>query len=296
MGSNPTIRPNIPSLVRFLLTILTFSFLIGTASAQDPVAPKDARDDEPIIQDNSFLIEEAYNQNFGVVQHIQLFQRNWITHDWVYAFTQEWPFDPAPRNQLSYTIPVVHFGGVGSGLGDVALNYRYQVLGDNNAKYAMAPRLSVLLPTGDSRTGHGAGGTGIQMSVPFSWVHNNMLTTHWNLGTTITPSQKNPFGETAETYGVNAGQSFIFSVNNRLNLMLETVWASNERVLAKNKTFREHDVLLSPGVRWAYNFKSGMQIVPGVAFPTGVGPSSGDWGILLYFSIEHPYRKLKPKK
>jgi hypothetical protein len=39
-----------------------------------------------------------------------------------------------------------------------------------------------------------------------------------------------------------------------------------------------------------------MQIVPGVAFPTGVGPSSGDWGILLYFSIEHPYRKLKPKK
>ena len=57
-----------------------------------------------------------------------------------------------------------------------------------------------------------------------------------------------------------------------------------------------YTVLLSPGVRWAYNFKSGMQIVPGVACPIGVGPSSGDWGILLYFSIEHPYRKLKAKK
>jgi len=84
-------------------------------------------------------------------------------------------------------------------------------------------------------------------------------------------------------------------VNNRFNLMLETVWASTESVITKDKTTRDNAVLLSPGVRWAYNFKSGMQIVPGVAFPTGVGPSTGDWGILLYFSIEHPYRKLKPK-
>ena len=281
--------------MRFLLTSLTLTLLLGASSAQDPTSPKDAKEDEPIIQDNSFLIEEAYNQNYGVVQHIQLFQRDWISHDWVYAFTQEWPFDPAPRNQLSYTIPVFHFGGDGSGIGDVALNYRYQLIGDADAKYAMAPRLAVLLPTGDSRTGHGAGGTGLQFNVPLSVVHNNKLTTHWNLGTTIIPSQRNPFGDTAKTYGVNAGQSFIFSVNNRLNLMLETVWASAESVVAKDKTIRGHDLLLSPGVRWAYNFKSGMQIVPGVAFPTGVGPSSGDWGILLYFSIEHPYRKLKPK-
>jgi hypothetical protein len=282
--------------VRLLPTSLTLTLLIATCPAQDAQTGSGTKNDEPIIQDNSFLVEEAYNQNYGVVQHIQLFQRQWISHDWAYSFTQEWPVDPAPRNQLSYTIPVNHFGGVGSGIGDVALNYRYQVLGDSNAKYAMAPRLSVLLPTGDSRLGFGAGGTGIQMTVPFSWVHNNLLTTHWNLGTTITPSQKNPLGDTASTYGVNAGQSFILAVNNRFNLMLETVWASTESVVAKDKTLRDNTVLLSPGVRWAYNFKSGMQIVPGVAVPVGVGPSSGDWGILLYFSIEHPYRKLKPKK
>lgn len=42
------------------------------------------------IQDNSFLIEEAYNQERGVVQHIQTFQ---IMKDdsWIYTFTQEWP-------------------------------------------------------------------------------------------------------------------------------------------------------------------------------------------------------------
>jgi hypothetical protein len=53
--------------------------------------------------------------------------------------------------------------------------------------------------------------------------------------------------------------------------------------------------LLSPGIRWAYNFKNGLQIVPGVAVPFGVGPSSGEKGVFLYLSFEHPYRKL-PKE
>ena len=42
------------------------------------------------IMDNSFLIEEAYNQEEGVVQHINTFMRQ--RHgDWLYTFTQEWP-------------------------------------------------------------------------------------------------------------------------------------------------------------------------------------------------------------
>src|SRR5260221_10479412 len=48
-------------------------------------------EEAPIIQDNSFLVEEAYNQEFGVVQHIQTFQRVWSTHSWGYTFTQECP-------------------------------------------------------------------------------------------------------------------------------------------------------------------------------------------------------------
>ncbi len=45
----------------------------------------------PGIQDNSFLVEEAYNQNFGVVQHISSFTRFFDSKDWNYTFTQEWP-------------------------------------------------------------------------------------------------------------------------------------------------------------------------------------------------------------
>src|SRR5689334_10839155 len=60
------------------------------------------------IQDNSFLVEEAYNQNFGVVQHISSFTRFWSSKDWNYTFTQEWPVPGNARHQLSYSLAAVH--------------------------------------------------------------------------------------------------------------------------------------------------------------------------------------------
>jgi hypothetical protein len=74
--------------------------------------------------------------------------------------------------------------------------------------------------------------------------------------------------------------------------MLETVFASAQAVVARDKTTWENSLLLSPGVRWAYNFKNGLQIVPGVAMPLGIGPSAGEKGFLLYLSFEHPFERL----
>ena len=45
--------------------------------------------DEPGIQDNSFLIEEACNQGPGVVQELQNFVQGTEGGSWVYSFTQE---------------------------------------------------------------------------------------------------------------------------------------------------------------------------------------------------------------
>ena len=73
----------------------------------------------------------------------------------------------------------------------------------------------------------------------------------------------------------------IYLAHPRFNLMLETLWTGGQ----------SHSLLLSPGVRWAYNFPSGLQIVPGIAFPLGVGPSSGERGVFLYLSFEHPFGK-----
>src|SRR5512146_229290 len=134
-----------------------------------PAAPQAASEAAP-IQDNSFLIEEAYNQEFGVVQHINTFSRDWNTHQWVYTFTQEWPV-PGQKHQFSYTLSANNPGApLGSGLGDLALNYRYQMIGSGDTRVAFAPRLSLLAPTGDARLGRGTGGYGVQTNLPLSVV------------------------------------------------------------------------------------------------------------------------------
>lgn len=254
--------------------------------------------DEGGIQDNSFLIEEAYNQEYGIVQHISNFTYFWQTRSWAYSFTQEWPVDPAPKNQLSYTLLVAHSGlaGAGTGFGDIALNYRYQLVGDGEARVAVAPRFSVLFPSGDSRFGRGAGGVGFQTNWAMSVVVNKQLTTHWNIGAIAVPTGKDPNGDQARTYAYNLGNSLVWTMRPRFNALLETVFVRGETVSGPAHTQWGSQLLLSPGVRWAYNFSNGLQIVPGIAMPLGVGPSAGDKGVFFYLSFEHPYRKIPRKE
>ena len=78
------------------------------------------------IEDNSFLIEEAYNQEEGVIQYIQSYQYSKKTKNWNYTFTNEFPM-PNQTHQFSYTVPLARVGDAPvfqSGLGDIALNYR----------------------------------------------------------------------------------------------------------------------------------------------------------------------------
>ena len=275
--------------------VLTAIILLSLSSlGQQPPPPTAA----PGIQDNSFLVEEAYNQNFGVVQHISSFTRFFDSKDWNYTFTQEWPAPGDERHQLSYTLVALHAGafpGSGVGIGDVFLNYRYQLVGSGETRVAFSPRLSLIFPTGDSTVGRGSGSFGLQTNLPLSVVLGRKLVSHWNAGATFFPHAQDASGGRAATAGYNLGQSFIWLTNARFNVMLETVFARSQTVVSSDHTEWTSSLFLSPGVRWAYNFKNGLQIVPGIGVPLGVGPSAGEKGVLLYLSFEHPFRKL-PKQ
>jgi len=85
-----------------------------------------------VIEDNSFLIEEAYNQEAGVVQHIfnAVYTNDSRHRGWSFSFTQEWPIF-SQDHQFSYTIPsyrIVEGADRVYGVGDILLNYRYQAL------------------------------------------------------------------------------------------------------------------------------------------------------------------------
>ena len=120
------------------------------------------------------------------------------------------------------------------------------------------------------------------------------IVTHWNAGRHLCSPAHDVFGNRAGTAGYNFGQSFIWLAHARFNVMLETVFAElTDRGRPDNRTEWNRTRSFSvPGIRWAYNFKNGLQIVPGIGVPLGVGPSAGEKGLLLYLSFEHPFRKL----
>ena len=203
------------------------------------------------IQDNSFLVEEAYNQDPRVVQHITTMTRDG-EHHWTGTFTQEWPMGGI-KNQISYTLPL-------DGTTDALVNYRYQLLGTGETRLACAPRLSLIVGSRHDRH------YGAQALVPVSFVINDRFVTHWDAGANI------EHGHTTW----NGAASVIFAALPRVHLMLENLWNSDARALT-----------VSPGVRWAYDFKSGLQIVPGFAVP--IDTRSHQKSALLYLSFEHPY-------
>ncbi|WP_246545711.1 transporter [Pelotalea chapellei] len=269
-------------LLRRIAVSLTF---MVSAFISTPLLAQETPKEEKKIQDNSFLIEEAYNQEHGVVQHIQSFQ--YMKGDaWLYMFTQEWPV-PRETHQLSYTIPVMRLDSQqSSGFGDILLNYRYQAI--QKEHIAVAPRFSLVLPTGDYRKGRGTGTVGYQVNIPVSVELNDKFVTHWNLGWTFTPDSKNEIGEKADTLSTNYGASLIYLASPNFNLMLEAAGTSGQAVAGPGTTVSDDTMFINPGMRFAINFKSGLQVVPGLSFPIGVGPSKGEYGVLTYLSFEHP--------
>ena len=215
----------------------------------------------PRIEDNSFLIEEAYNQERGVVQHLGTWQRSLRSSAWDFAFTQEWPL-ASQQHQLSYTFLI---GSTRSGteFGGLGLNYRYQLL-PADSRVAIAPRITAIVPAHREQLG-------AQFALPVSVHVGSALVAHANAGVTAT---------TRATTLYNLGGSVVWLARSTFNVLCEVAWAEEEGASV---------LLLNPGIRWAHNFASGLQIVPGMAFTYGVGPSRGVEAAFLYLSFEHAF-------
>jgi hypothetical protein len=230
------------------------------------------------IEDNSFLIEEAYNQEDGVVQHISTLMRFGaplaVSE---YSFTQEWPLG-SEAHQLSLTLPYSWTAqGGASGLGDTLLNYRYQLSGRQDWA-AVAPRLSLVLPT----SGRESRKPGIQVNLPASKRLSSWLVVHANAGATVLPA--------THTRAFNVGASAIGLVTPQINLLLEVASAFTGEPGPSGRRAYVRETVLSPGVRGAINFGS-LQVVPGLAVPIRYGGGRRSTGLFAYVSLEHPFRR-----
>jgi hypothetical protein len=251
-----------------------------------------------VIEDNSFLIEEAYNQEPGVVQHVitAAFNNDSRRRGWTFNFSQEWPVF-SQDHQFSYTIPASHFVDGSDrihGVGDILLNYRYQAFEEGELKPAFAPRFSLILPTGnrDRETGNGA--VGFQWELPFSKKIGPRSAVHANFGLTYLPGVRARMGGSTaplsprhSLVSYNLGASGIFAVMPRFHLMLEWIGELEESIDDSGKTKREFQPVISPGFRAAVVNEDKLQVVVGAAAPLGLNRKADNYGALLYLSIEH---------
>ncbi len=204
------------------------------------------------IRDNSFLPEEAYNQEEGVIQHIQALQYM-KDKSWSYTFTEEWPI-PREAHQLSVTVPIsrLQSDGTETGLGDILLNYRRQLILKD--PIALAPRLSLILPTGNDEKGLGDGAFGIQANIPLSVETGDRWVTHWNVGMTYIPNAKGPGGIRGDTTAFHYGASLIYLLSENFNLLVEATGSAYETIQEDGFVKRENSFFINPGLRFAVNF------------------------------------------
>ena len=206
-----------------MIKLLLFLTSAAVAAAAEPLAKG--------IQDNSFFVEEAYNQEPGVVQHI--FERAVLflptaTTKSPLTFTQEWPVF-SQTHQFSYTIPYT-FAESENGIEDVRLNYRLQALMEGECTPAFAPRFSLVTPTGDADKGFGHDRLGYEINLPFSKIVSDRITLHFNAGGSLFPDVND-----RDLWNYNLGGSAIYAVSKNFNFMLESVanWESGCRCRRK---------------------------------------------------------------
>ncbi len=244
------------------------------------------------IEDNSYLIEEAYNQEDGIVQHISNgYRTQKPTKDFGYSFTQEWPVF-IQKHQFSYTIGYSWLNSSAvNGISDFQLNYRFQLTGHDDF-LTLSPRFSLILPTGDEQKGLGSGVLGYQVNIPISKRLSNGLACHANFGYTLLPGVKSTDingDEVKNTNSnINLGGSLIWLATERLNIMLEGVHYILRSANSSNKMETSQQTIISPGFRFAMDVKS-LQIVPGFAVPITFQDSESNAGLFFYLSFEHPF-------
>jgi hypothetical protein len=275
----------------FCLTLWNLAFIAVAPARADDVAT-DFQDQPGKIRDNLFLLEEAYNQEPGVIQHIQFFSLNPRTRGWNYSFTEEWPA-PTDRHQLSLTVPLTDQGKFGSsGFGDISLNYRLQAIGaGGGGRFAMAPRVSLVLPTGKYQTGNGRGSAGLQINLPVSMEIGNRFVTHLNAGLTATPRARSSFGYSASTIDTNAGVALVWLPLTLANPLVEIVYLTTQEIRNDRSRPRSSTAIVNPGIRFAINCRSGLQIVPGISAPIQFDNNRTSASVMFYLSFEHPLRR-----
>jgi hypothetical protein len=83
------------------------------------------------------------------------------------------------------------------------------------------------------------------------------------------------------------GTSGVFALSSDIHMLLEWVGEFEQEISDTGNKERVFKAILSPGIRAAILNKDRLQTVLGIAIPIGVSGPAENYGVFLYFSIEH---------
>lgn len=267
-----------------------------------------AEEEPQHTRDNGFLVEEASNQEPGVVQHIF----NWInlwgrtpqgrTRDFAFIYTMELPLG-SQKHQFSFATQFLTAFEAPNGapetqqgdVGDTFLNYRYQLLANDHFLWC-APRFSLILPTGDKRLGLGTGELGYQFNLPVS-KYGERFDAHFNAGATLFPDVSVPLASGLDSprqdlRGYNLGASVFWKPQTYLHFFVEGLALWNDEIDELGFRDSTTQVFVNPGFRCAVRQFDEVEWVIGLSAPIGLTRDTPDIGIFAYMSIEHAFRKI----
>ena len=201
----------------------------------------------PDLVDNSFFLEEAFNQPIGVVQFVQDY--NTLTNE--FTHTGELPLGQKDH-QFSYLV------GQDQNI-DPVLSYRFQSISEPSVY--LAHRFGVIVPLENERYG-------FEFKQAFTYVLNDRWMAHWNFGY-----------HRVFFNSYNAGSSLVYYAQDKLNFLVEGYVETNDKY--------ETNYIINPGLRYALNLEwQETQIVPGMSFPISFNKDQVEMGVLFYLSIE----------
>jgi hypothetical protein len=147
------------------------------------------------------------------------------------------------RHQLSFTLPASMVAG-DAAMGDVLLNYRFQVWTEEGRRPAFSPRISVILPSSDARRTRVGSDPGWQFNLPFSREFGRLYV-HANAGVTWIKDRVDSDATPAEWTNIpSAAASANWAVTPMFQLMFETYTQTASQIDA----VRENTVIVLSGI------------------------------------------------
>ncbi len=237
------------------------------------------------LEDNSFLLEEAYNQKPGEFQFIQGYRSFHSGKEYHFISDGEMALG-SEKHQFSYQITRLKEEVDHGSFGDTTLNYRIQSV--NELDFLMAHRFGLILPSGSVKENSGYGVTGFKYVQASSFLLSDEWDNHWNLLFTHYPEAKVKFSDKRRTlneYGISS--SLVYHWKENLNFLLEGIYEAHEKLNFKNQKKYDYHFILNPGVRTAIDLSwKETQTAPGISFPVRYQEDQIDHGVVLYLSIE----------